>query len=112
MTGQSNCRRCGAAALRAAGGGTQLLPQSGQQEFKAKVSWDQPSLAPGAAALIDVRVGRARAGDLASAPLVSSMRFIDFNSAAWSNNVVCVVVRNISGATFDLEAATLSIQGT
>jgi len=40
------------------------------------------------------------------------MRFIDFNSAAWSNNVVCVVVRNISGATFDLEAATLSIQGT
>ena len=88
---------------------TPLLPQSGQREFAAEVSWDLPSLAPGATSLIDVAVSGARAGDLAQASLVSSTRFIEFNAAVWSNNTVRVMARNISGATFDLAAATLSV---
>ena len=47
--------------------GTPLLPQSGQREFAGEVSWDLPSLAPGATSLIDVTVTGARAGDLAQA---------------------------------------------
>ena len=47
--------------------GTPLLPQSGQREFAAEVSWDSPSLAPGATLLIDVTASGARAGDLAQA---------------------------------------------
>jgi hypothetical protein len=89
--------------------GTPLLPQSGRPEFAAEVSWDQPSLAPGATALIDVMVNGARAGDLATALLMSSTRFIELDSAVWSNNTVRVMARNISGATFDLAAATLSV---
>ena len=50
-----------------------------------------------------------RAGDLAQASLVSSTRFIEINAAVWSNNTVRVMARNISGATFDLAAATLSV---
>ena len=73
------------------------------------MSWDLPSLAPGATSLIDVTVSGARAGDLALATLVSSTRFIEFNAAVWSNNTVRVMARNISGATFDLAAATLSV---
>ena len=60
--------------------GTPLLPQSGQREFAAEVSWDLPSLAPGATSLIDVTVSGARAGDLAQASLVSSTRFIEINA--------------------------------
>ena len=89
--------------------GTPLLPQSGQREFAAEVSWDLPSLAPGATSLIDVTVSGARQGDLASASLVSSTRFIELDAAVWSNNTVRVMARNISGATFDLAAATLSV---
>jgi len=55
-------------------------------------------------------VSRARAGDLAGASLVSSTRFIEIHAAVWSNNTVRVMARNISGATFDLAAATLSVQ--
>jgi hypothetical protein len=54
----------------------------------------------------------ARAGDLASASTVSSTRFIELDAAAWSNNTVRVMARNISGATFDLAAATLSVAVT
>jgi hypothetical protein len=90
--------------------GTPLLPQSGQREFAAEVSWDLPSLAPGATSLIDVTVSGARAGDLAIASLVSSTRFIELDAAVWSNNTVRVMARNISGATFDLAAATLSVE--
>jgi len=86
-----------------------LLPQSGQREFAAGVSWDLPSLAPGATSLIDVTVSGARAGGLAQASLLSSMRFIELDAAVWSNNTVRVMARNISGATFDLAAATLSV---
>jgi len=56
-----------------------------------------------------VTVSGARAGDLATASLVSPTRFIELDSAVWSNNTVRVVARNISGATFDLAAATLSV---
>ena len=80
-----------------------------QRECAAEVSWDLPSLAPGATTLIDVTVSGARAGDLAQASLVSSTRFIELNAAVWSNNTVRVMARNISAATFDLAAATLSV---
>jgi hypothetical protein len=83
---------------------------SGRREFAAEVSWDLPSLAPAATALLDVTVNGARAGDLAQASLVSSTRFIELDAAVWSNNTVRVMARNISGATFDLAAATLSVE--
>jgi len=92
--------------------GTPLLPQSGQREFAAEVFWDLPSLASGATALTDVTVTGSRQGDLATVSLVSSTRFIDLDAAVWSNNTVRVMARNISGATFDLAAATLSVQVT
>jgi hypothetical protein len=89
---------------------TGALFGSGWRKFAAEVSWDLPSLAPGATALIDVTVNGARAGDLAKASLVSSTRFIELDAAVWSNNTVRVMARNISAATFDLAAATLSVQ--
>jgi hypothetical protein len=97
--------------------GTPLLSRalfgSGRRVFAAEVSWDLPSLAPGATALIDVTVSGARAGDLAQASLVSSTRFIELDAAVWSNNTVRVMARNISpGATFDLGSATLSVAVT
>ena len=49
-------------------------------------------------------------GRLAQAALASSTRFIELDVAAWSNNTVRVMARNISPATFDLGAATLSVQ--
>lgn len=89
--------------------GTPPLPQSGQREFAAEVYWDLPSLAQGATSLLDVMVSVARAGDLATASLVSSTRFIELDAAVWSNNTVRVMARNISGAAFDLASATLSV---
>jgi hypothetical protein len=50
-----------------------------------------------------------RAGDLATSSLVSSTRLIELDAAVWSNNTVQVMARNISGATFDLAAAALSV---
>lgn len=92
---------------------TGALFGSGRREFAAEVSWDLPSLAPGATALLDVTVNGARAGDLAQASLVSSTRFIELDAAVWSNNTVRVMARNISpSATFDLGPATLSVQVT
>ena len=88
---------------------TGALFGSGRRDFAAEVSWDLPSLAPGATSLIDVTVNGARAGDLATASLVSSTRFIELDAAVWSNNTVRVMARNISAATFDLAAATLSV---
>jgi hypothetical protein len=88
---------------------TGALFGSGRREFAAEVSRDLPSLAPGATALLDVTVNGARAGDLALASLVSSTRFIELDAAVWSNNTVRVMARNISAATFDLAAATLSV---
>ncbi len=54
----------------------------------------------------------ARQGDLAQAALASSTRFIELDAAAWSNNTVRVMARNISSATFDLGSAMLSVQVT
>ena len=46
----------------------------------------------------------------AAASLVSSTRVIELDAAVWSNNTVRVMARNISATTFDLAAATLSVQ--
>ena len=51
-----------------------------------------------------------QAGGLAQASLVSSTRFIELDAAVWLNNTVRVMARDISGATFDLAAAALSVQ--
>jgi hypothetical protein len=56
-----------------------------------------------------VTVTGSRQEDLAQASLVSSTRFIDLTAFAWTNNTVRVMARNISAATFDLTAATLSV---
>jgi hypothetical protein len=92
--------------------GTPTLPV-GQREFAAEVAWDLPSLAPGATSLLDVTVTGCRQGDLADAALASSTRFIELDAAAWTNNRVRVMVRNISpSATFDLGPAMLSVAVT
>jgi hypothetical protein len=91
--------------------GTPALPV-GQREFAAEVAWDLPSLAPDATSLLDVTVPGARRGDIAQAGLASSTRFIELDAAAWSNNTVRVMARNISPATFDLGAATLAVHVT
>lgn len=88
---------------------TGALFGSGRREFAAEVSWDLPSLAPGATSLLNVTVNGARAGDLATASLVSSTRFIELDAAVCSNNAVRVMARNISSASFDPAAATLSV---
>lgn len=89
--------------------GTPALPV-GQWEFAAEVAWDLPSFAPGATSLLDAAVPSARQGDLVQAALASSTRFVELDAAAWSNNTFRVMARNISPATFDLGAATLSVQ--
>jgi len=81
----------------------------GARQFAAEVSWDLPSLGPAATAVIDVTVNGVRAGDLAEASLVSSTRFIELDAAVWSNNTVRVMAQIMSGATFDLAAATLAV---
>jgi hypothetical protein len=85
----------------------------GQREFAAEVSWDLPNLAPGGTSLLDVTVTGCQQRDLAGAALASSTRFIELDAAAWTNNTVRVMARNISpGATFDLSPATLSVAVT
>lgn len=92
--------------------GTPILPV-GQREFAAEVSWDLPSLAPGATSLLDVTVAGCRQGDLADAALASSTRFIELDAAAWTTDTVRVMARNISpSATFDLVPTTLSVAVT
>lgn len=66
-------------------------------------------MAFGGISLLDVTVNGAGAGDLATASLVLSTRFIEFDAAVWSNNTVRVMARNISEATFDLAAATVAV---
>ena len=91
--------------------GTPTLPV-GQPEFAVVTTLDLPSLAPGAVHLVDVTVVGARQGDGAEASLASSTRFIELDATAWSNNTVRVLARNMSGASFDLGAATLSVAVT
>ena len=54
----------------------------------------------------------ARQGDRAEASLASSTRFIELDAFARTNNTVRVLARNVSGAAFDLGAATLSVAVT
>jgi len=92
--------------------GNPSLP-AGTRTLALETSWDLPNLAPGETSLLDVTVNGARQGDLAHAALASSTRFIELDAAAWSSNTVRVMARNISPtATFDLGAATLSVQVT
>ena len=81
-----------------------------QRVLAAEVPWDLPTLAPGAISLLDVTVTGARQGDLAHAVLASSTRFIELDAAAWSNNTVRMLARNVSNTIIDLAAATLSVQ--
>jgi len=39
-------------------------------------------------------------------------RFIHLAACTWTNNTLLVMARNVSGATFDLSAATLSVAVT
>jgi hypothetical protein len=67
---------------------TGALFGSGLREFAAEVSWDLPSLAPGATSLIAITVNGARAGDLASASLVSSTRCIELDAGVGESDEV------------------------
>lgn len=89
-----------------------LVPLSGlaRRAFAANISWDLPSLAAGATALLDVT--GVCLGDLASASLATSSRFFEPDPTAWSNNTVRVLARNVSNTTIDLTAVTLSVQVT
>ena len=91
--------------------GTPTLPV-GQREFAVETTLDLPSLAGGAVHLVDVTVPGARQGDRAEASLASSTRFIELDAFTWTNNTVRVLARNVSGAAFDLGAATLSVAVT
>jgi hypothetical protein len=91
--------------------GTPTLPV-GQRELAAETTLDLPSLAGGAVHLVDVAVAGARQGDRAEAPLASSTRFIELDAAAWSNNTVRLLARNVSAGAFDLGAAALSVAVT
>ena len=55
-------------------------------------------------------LSRARQGDRAEASLASSTRFVELDALVWSNNTVRVLARNVSGSSFDLGAAILSVQ--
>ena len=91
--------------------GCPSLP-AGTRTLALEASWDLPSLAAGATTNIDVTVPGARRGDFADASLdTSSIAFV-LDCHVWSNNSVRVTARNISGATFDLAAATLSVAVT
>ena len=62
--------------------------------------------------LVDVTVTGARQGDRAEASLASSTRFIELDASAWSNNTVRIMARNVSGSSFDLGTAALSVAFT
>ena len=76
------------------------------------MSWDLPSLAAGATALLDVAVTGVLVGDLAQASLTTSSRFFKLDATAGSNNTVRVLARNVSNTAIDLTVATLSVQVT
>jgi hypothetical protein len=59
--------------------------------------------------LLDVPVNGARTGDVAHASVVLLTRFSECDVTVWSNDTVQVMARNISAATFDLAATTLSV---
>jgi hypothetical protein len=91
--------------------GTPTLPV-GQREFAVETTLDLPSLAGVAVHLAEVTVTGARPGDRAEVSLASSTRFIELDTAVWSNNTVRMLARNVSGSAFDLGAATQSVAVT
>jgi hypothetical protein len=90
--------------------GTPTLPNSGQLSFVVETDVDLSSLGPGVEHLFDVTVPGARPGDLCSASLATSSRFVQVAGHVWSNNTVRVAARNVSGFSVDLSAATLSVE--
>jgi len=89
--------------------GTPTLPNSGRRSLAVETELDLPNLGPGAEHLFDVTVAGARQGDLCSASLSTSSRFVQVAGHVWTNNTVRVVARNVSGFSVDLPAATLSV---
>ncbi|MCX8005788.1 MAG: hypothetical protein N2688_12685, partial [Burkholderiaceae bacterium] len=90
--------------------GTPTLPNSGQRCFVAETEVDLPNLAPGAEHLFDVTVQGARQGDLCSASLATSSRFIQVAGHVWTNNTARVAARNVSGFSVDLAGATVAVE--
>ena len=86
--------------------GTPTLPV-GQREFAARdrCSTCRRSGRAAPCTWSTSTVPGARQGDRAEASLASSTRFIELDAAAWSNNTVRVLARNVSGGAFDLGAA-------
>jgi hypothetical protein len=82
----------------------------GAAGVRSRGAWDLPDLALGSNALIDVRAKAARAGELAPAAPVSSTRLVELDAEMRSNNTMRVMARNICAATFDLAAATRSVE--
>ena len=115
LDGQSNSRPSGSTAYRSTRRRSYAAPRPCRLEpgsFGRK-SPGPAALAPGITSLLEVTVTDCRQGDRADAALASSTRFIELDAAAWTNNTVRVMARNISpGATFDLAAATLSVAAT
>ncbi len=91
---------------------TDNLPTLARDKAVAEVSWDLPSLSPGAKSLLDVTVNGARAGGPVSASLVPSPRFIELSAAVWLNNTTWMMAWNIPGETFDMAAATRLVDAT
>jgi len=89
--------------------GCPALP-AGSRTLMFSVSWDLPSMPPGATSNADVTVPGARRGDFADASLdTSSIAFV-LDCHVWSNNSVRVTARNVSASTVDLASAALSVQ--
>lgn len=92
--------------------GAGRLPGVHRRSRRGGERLDLPSIADGTTHLFDVTVPGARQANRAEASLSSATRFIELDALAWSNSTVRVMVRNISGAAFDLDAATLSVAVT
>ena len=89
---------------------TPAVPNAGRRSFSVETDVDLPNLAPGAEHLFDVTLTGARPGDLCSASLATSSRFVQVAGHVWSNNTVRVVARNVSGFSVDLPSATLAVE--
>jgi hypothetical protein len=84
----------------------------GTRGLVLQTTWDLPSLAAGATAIIDLTAPGARRGGFVDASLdTSSIAFV-LDGHAWSKNCVCVTARNVSASTVDLAAAPLAVRVT
>jgi hypothetical protein len=89
---------------------TPAIPNAGRRSFSVETDVDLPNLASGAEHLFDVTLAGARPGDLCSASLATSSRFVQVAGHVWSNNTVRIVARNVSGFNVDLPSATLAVE--